>query len=130
MAKLKGSNPVKPVELNEVPKTDCKVISYAHQAEPNGTRFRQMKADSIPPWAVNFKDEPDYPCNAWGKSFHETDSYIHWQDREPYETMKKLRSIYDKIILAGISKNDLDELLSDVHSAGCRDGEDNCNPDL
>lgn len=106
------------------------VISYAHQAQPNGTRFRQLKADPIPAWAVNFKDEPDYPTNAWGKAYHATDSYIHWQDCEPYETMKKLRTIYDKIVAAGIPAKELDALLDEAHSTGCRDGEDNCNPDL
>ncbi|QIG65963.1 hypothetical protein phiOC_p321 [Ochrobactrum phage vB_OspM_OC] len=34
-------------------------ITYAHKNDPDGNRFRSLKGDHIPIWAVNIRDESD-----------------------------------------------------------------------
>jgi hypothetical protein len=72
----------------------------------------------------------EHPTNSRGLPFHPTDTYVNWQEKDPVQKMKKLRAIYDHILLAGIPVKELEELLSDVYDSGRADEADNNNPDL
>lgn len=104
-------------------------ISYAHKADPKGTRYVSMKTDTLPAWAVDVV-EVDACLNAYGLPYHPTDTYVHWREKDPICEMNKIRAIYDQIINAGVTPKQLEELLQVAYYSGRDDQADNDNPDL
>ena len=59
---------------------------------------------------------------------HPTDTYVHWSDKNPVETMEKLRKAYDSLV--GVDKKALELLLDTAYEAGRSDEHDFNDPDL
>jgi len=114
---------------------ELKTVTYAHEADPKGRRFYDIKIGEegsrgfYPKWAVDVQDV-DACLNAYGLPYHPTDTYVHWQDKDPTSTMKELREVYDKILAAGITPTEIESLLETVYDAGRNDQADYDNPDL
>jgi len=67
--------------------------------------------------------------NWFGEKYHETDTYIHWQEKNPNKVSKEYRELYDKIVESG-NEDELKKLLSIAYDSGRLDAEDENNPDL
>jgi hypothetical protein len=58
------------------------MITYAHQGDPKGTRYRQYAADPVPVWAVDVKPEvpelkPSHFCEfPWDSAVQDCDSEV------------------------------------------------------
>lgn len=60
--------------------------------------------------------------NWFGIEPHETDTMIHWREKNPQAKAVKLRAAYDK--LAAVDKEALDYLLQEKWEEGHDDGYD------
>ena len=105
------------------------MISYAHKAEPKGSRFYQDKANPIPSWAVDVSEVIVEVINDWGLPSHPTDDFIYWNENNPVEKMKQLREVYDNIVEV-VDPEVLKVLLVAAYESGRDDEHDANNPDL
>ena len=86
------------------------LISYAHQADPHGTRYQQFASDTIPVWAVDIKPH---------KEDKVTDKQTVTMSKEAYDSMLDVIesgfafvNIYFNPIINGEDKYDRAVLLS------------------
>lgn len=104
-------------------------VTYAHCADPKGARFTAPKESLLPGWAVDVKDVD--PClNAYGLPFHNTDTYIHWTEKEPVIKMKKLREAYEALTKGDKSLvKHLETLMQAAYDSGSDDQRDDDDDD-
>lgn len=112
-----------------------KTVTYAHKADPKGQRFCDIKVGEegsrgfYPAWAVDVQDV-DACLNAYGLPYHPTDTYVHWQDKDPVGKMKAMRALYDRVVESGVTPTQLEELLQFAYDAGRDDQADYDNEDI
>jgi len=62
--------------------------------------------------------------NRFGMTYHFTDRFIHWSEKNPVEKSIKLRMMYDRLAADNVCEKYLNELLDLANEVGYNEAEE------